>query len=191
MMGGVFRTSPVLSQPPGGRVVFVDETKARGFVLVASAHLVGDLAAVRRTLRGLVLPGQRRLHMRKESPRRRRAIVDTMCALGLEATVYDAGRRYGKEQAARAACFERLVLDQPPEGALLVVEEDESLTAWDRRTLYQLTRPSSAGSAVRYEHRRGVDELLLGIPDAIAWAWAQGGEWRRRIAPTVVANVEV
>lgn len=41
--------------------VFVDETKQRGFLLVANVVVPSDLDSVRRILRGLVLPGQRRL----------------------------------------------------------------------------------------------------------------------------------
>jgi len=42
--------------------VFVDETKRRGYLLVASVVIPGEVDALRRTLRGLVLLGQRRLH---------------------------------------------------------------------------------------------------------------------------------
>jgi len=47
--------------------VFIDETKHRNCVVVAAVVVPGDLAALRRTMRGLVLPGQRRVHMTKES----------------------------------------------------------------------------------------------------------------------------
>lgn len=55
--------------------VFVDETKRRGYLLVASVVVPGDLDPIRRTLRGLVLPGQRRLHMKDESESRKRSIA--------------------------------------------------------------------------------------------------------------------
>jgi len=38
---------------------------------------------------------------------------------------------------------------------------------------------------LRYEHRRASSEVLLALPDAVAWCWAKGGDWRRRIAPAV------
>jgi len=47
--------------------IFVDESKQRGYLLVASVVVPSDLDSVRRVLRGLVLPGQRRLHMKDES----------------------------------------------------------------------------------------------------------------------------
>jgi len=55
--------------------VFVDETKRRGYLLVASVVIPGEVDALRRTLRGLVLPGQRRLHRKDENDRTRRSIA--------------------------------------------------------------------------------------------------------------------
>jgi len=45
--------------------VFIDETKHRNYVVVAAVVVPGDLAGLRHTVRGLVLPGQRRVHMTK------------------------------------------------------------------------------------------------------------------------------
>jgi hypothetical protein len=33
-----------------------------------------------------------------------------------------------------------------------------------------------------YAHLRGKEDLLMCIPDAIAWCWSRGGEWRARVA---------
>jgi len=38
---------------------------------------------------------------------------------------------------------------------------------------------------VRYVHRKPSTEPLLAIPDASAWSWAKGGDWRRRIDPLI------
>ena len=54
---------------------FVDETKSRG-LLLAAAHCASDEFAVhRKALRGLVLPGQERLHFNHETPSRRQQII--------------------------------------------------------------------------------------------------------------------
>lgn len=50
--------------------VFVDESKKRDYLLVAAALPEAALADARRALRALLRPGQRRLHMVKESPSR-------------------------------------------------------------------------------------------------------------------------
>jgi hypothetical protein len=66
--------------------VFVDESKRRGYLLVASVVVPGDLDSVRRVLRGLVLPGQRRLHMKDENDQRRRSIASAITVSGVTAT---------------------------------------------------------------------------------------------------------
>jgi hypothetical protein len=73
--------------------VFVDETKARDYIMVAAVVLAGDLRAIRRELNDLLLPGQRRLHMKAERDARKRALADTIASLPLNSTVYRAGRQ--------------------------------------------------------------------------------------------------
>jgi hypothetical protein len=173
------------------RQFFVDETKQRGYqmVLVAAgtAEQVDDL---RKLMRGLVLKGQRRVHMKKENDSRRRAIAAAICGSGVTATVFDAGRRYPRELDAREACLRQIVAELAGQPDLLVLEQDDSLLDWDRRCLYDLTRNAKA-EGLRYEHRRAAAEALLALPDAIAWCWAKGGDWRRRIEPVVLGVREV
>lgn len=129
--------------------------------------------------------------MKKESDSRKRAIAAAICGAGVTATVYDAGRRYRDELDARAACLRGLIDDAThQEDTLLVLEQDDSLIDWDRRQLYALARNAHL-SRLRYEHRRASAEQLLAIPDAIAWCWAKGGHWRRRIEPVVTTVRQV
>jgi len=108
--------------------VFVDESKQRGYLLVASVVVPSDLDSVRRVLRGLVLPGQRRPHMKDESESRKRSIATAITVSGVTATIYDAGRRYRDERERRAACLHALVLDAARRGdAMLVLEQDDTL----------------------------------------------------------------
>jgi hypothetical protein len=171
--------------------VFVDETKRRGYLLVASVVVQGDLDPIRRTLRGLVLPGQRRLHMKDENDSRKRSIATAIADSGTRATIYDAGRRYDTEWDRRSACLRALVTDAAQRGdAMLILEQDDTLVAADRKLLYHAARHENCPE-LRYEHRRAAAEQLLALPDAIAWCWAKGGDWRRRIAPVVVDVREV
>lgn len=165
------------------RHIYVDETKERGYVMVASVHLGPETAALRAAIRRLVLPGQHRLHMAKESPTRRKAIAEAICSAGVAATIYDAGRRYSNDVSARAACLEALIADiDTNQQTLLVIEQDDSLIRWDKQRLIELIRAAGCGDRVRYEHSRARAELLLSVPDAIAWCWARGGQWRQRVA---------
>ena len=74
------------------RHVYVDESKRGGYLLVASMHPPGELAEARSLMRGLVLKGQRRVHMTKESDPRRKVIVATLVgpASGRTSTTPDA-----------------------------------------------------------------------------------------------------
>ncbi|MCL2781751.1 MAG: hypothetical protein FWD74_09770 [Actinomycetia bacterium] len=171
--------------------IFVDESKHRGYCLAASIQRADELKQLRELVRGLVLPGQRRLHMTKESPSRRRRIVDAICDSKARAVVYDAARRYACELDSRAACLRALVDDQAGGGTtVLAFEQDDSLLGWDRRQLYALVGASGSG-VLRYTHFRASAEPLLAIPDIVAFCWAKGGDWRRRIQPVVTAVLPV
>lgn len=168
------------------RHIYVDESKERGYVLVASVHAATDVDGLRKTMRGFVLRGQSRIHMAKESDRRRRQISAAICDAGVTATVYDAGQRYKDPLDAREACLEELINDVgSAEQTLLVLEQDDSILHWDRQRLIELTRVKGCRDTLRYEHHRAKAELLLAVPDAIAWCWARGGWWRQRIGPAV------
>ena len=172
--------------------VFVDETKHRGYLLVASAVPPGDLDPLRKLIRGLILPGQRRLHMKNENDQRKRSITAAITNSDVRATIYTAERRYRTERDSRAACLQALVADIATRGdTILVLEQDDSLIPWDRRHLYDLARQSGCAETLRYQHQRASAEILLAIPDAIAWCWAKGGDWRRRIEPVVTGVREV
>jgi hypothetical protein len=60
------------------------------------------------------------------------------------------------------------------------------LRRWDRQCLIDLTRVAGCRDTLRYEHRRASAEQLLAIPDVIAWCWAKGGDWRRRVERAVI-----
>jgi hypothetical protein len=68
---------------------FSDESERGSVMLVAVVFVPpGDIDDARGSLRGLLLPGQHRVHTAKESPRRRRVVLDTVARIdGLAATV--------------------------------------------------------------------------------------------------------
>lgn len=165
--------------------IFVDETKDRGYLIAAAVLVPRDLVPARTTLRQLLLRGQRRLHFKKESDSRRRTILSTMITLGATVTIYDASALSG-EGEARAACLEATVADAADLGAhRLVLEQDDSWLAADRKLLYQQVRKTGCAQTLAYEHMRSFEESLLWIPDAAAWCWAKGGDWKRRVQPMI------
>jgi hypothetical protein len=163
--------------------IFVDETKRAGYVIAAVT--VSDTDAIRKIVRALVLPGQRRIHMKHEQARRRRVIVSALAAMQVQATVYDAARRYRTDLAARTACLTGLVEDIAARDSdtRLVIEQDDSVVRADRHDLFRLVRQAGITDRLEYRHQRAYDELLLALPDIVAWSWVRSGEWRRRISP--------
>lgn len=174
------------------RHVFVDETKQRGYLLVAAVVIAGDLATARKELRALVLPGQRALHMNAERDARRRAIADAIARMDVQAVVYDAGKRYKTDRNRRAACLDGLITDECRHTrSRITLEVDETLRSWDNQRLIELTRTAGARDRIEYTHATAAAELLLCVPDAIAWCWAKGGHWRDRVRPVVTGVREV
>lgn len=161
------------------RFVFVDESKANDYLLASTVIDLLDLTAARRTVRGFVLPGQNRLHMTKESDSRRRLILASIARLPLATTVYRAPKDGRNEVERRARCLDALIDDLAiGSPAALCLERDETLTARDRQRFVEASRRT--GQTLNHQHASTAEEPLLAIPDAVAWAWARGGEWRRR-----------
>lgn len=172
---------------------FADESK-RPHYLVAVARLdQADLAAGRRTIRGLHLAGQRRLHMVKERASRQRAILSTVASLPVTATIYRAARATATgERERRGRCLDQVVRDLSTHPRTrLVLERDDTLVHNDRVRLYAATRRDACAGRVEYVHETAAVEPLLALPDAVAWAWNQGGDWRRRAAPVVTRVADV
>lgn len=176
--------------------IYVDETKAKGYLVAAATGVTGQLhlSLSRKELGNLILPGQRSLHMKDEKDSRKRAIADTIIRLGdlgLRATIYDAGRAQTERQR-RARCLQALLDDASQHTrARIVFDLDETLLSWDRQTMVELTRANGLQEKVSYTHATRHQELLLAVPDAIAWCWAKGGHWRRRVRTIVVDVREV
>ena len=112
------------------------------------------------------------------------ALVDTSVA----ATIYDAGRRYTTDLAARAACLGALVEDVAGAGdaVQLVIEQDESLVQSDRHELYRLVRQAGVSSLVEYRHERAYDELSSGTPRRVSVVLARSATGGARITPILV-----
>jgi hypothetical protein len=174
-----------------GPAVFVDESKAKAYLLVAAAILPDDAAACRQQTKALLLPGQPRLHMKKESDARRARILQTFATFNATVTIYVAPRRLGSEVQRRSLCLDRLVHDLGPAGGRLCLERDESLVRRDRQRLIESTRSVGSRQELTYWHESAASEPLLAVPDAVGWAWARGGDWKRHALKLVSGVVQV
>lgn len=171
--------------------VFVDETKERGLLVAAVVVSPTDLATIRRTIRDLILPGQRRIHFHKERDARRRQLVDAITVLPIHAVIFDA-KDHRDSRAAREACLVELVeYAAKINAARLVLERDDSTFRADQRLLFEQVRRSGRTGVLRYDQLRAYEECLLAIPDALAWCWARGGRWKNSVRRLVTESREV
>jgi len=124
--------------------------------------------------------------MSKESAPRRRVILETIAGSGVTAVIFDAGPVDGDELGLRRARLRAVVTDVADvEADRLALGRDDSVLRWDRQWLVEITRELVCRDTVRYEYARAAEDLLLSVPDATAWCWGRGGDWRRRIQPAV------
>ena len=165
--------------------VFVDETKAHGLLIAAARVQPRQLAPTRTLLRGLLLARQERLHFTKENKARQGQIAAALCRSGVVVDLYDA-RTIADQRLARRLVLERLVADCAAAGAhRLVLEQDDSLLASDRRTLRAAVHAAGVVDELVYEHLPPRSEPLLWIADAVAWCWAHGSTWQERVRPII------
>lgn len=157
--------------------VFVDETKSRGFLMAAARCEAGDVAVHRKALRALLLPGQERLHFRHETDARRRKIIKVISGFHILVDLYYADR---DTAISRRRCLEAIVRDAAGTAELLRIERDESTIDHDKQVLHAAVERHGCFD-LRWELLVPKADPLLWIPDAIAWAWVHGGDWRRLV----------
>jgi hypothetical protein len=93
------------------------------------------------------------------------------------------------DKDGRAACLAALVADALIADVTgLVLERDASLEMWDRKFLHQELGTKEARARISYRHEAPHSEPLLWIPDAVAWATARGGEWKKRSSGLTVST---
>lgn len=131
--------------------------------------------------------------MKDERDSRRKAIAGVILRSGVEAVVYDAGRRFSSELERRAECLRELINDVAtyPGPSHLVIDKDDSLLMRDRECLIEFSRKAGCKERLQYEHTKSATDQLLVIPDAVAWCWAKGGVWRELIRPIVTSVKEI
>lgn len=165
---------------PEVRHAFADESCRRGVYLMCAASVsVSDLEPTRRSLRKLRLRGQQRIHFASESNSRRKSILTALADLNVSNLVYVTT---GEEQtSARRAILQKMVFDLRSKGvAFFVLDSRQGQDHKDRATIHSLlgTNPEPA---FEYYHYRSAHEPILWVPDAVAWAWGRGGNWRKLV----------
>lgn len=165
---------------------------ARCYILAAVLVPPNQVGQVRKDTRALLLPGQRELHCKKEKEVRRRLLADTVGSwTSTEAQIYVRRYDYGAE-SARHACMAALVGDLLARKAnRLVIDSREEQDHFDVRTVTQALRSHRAGVNLTYKHIESTSEILLGLPDLVAWCYGAGRGWRERVERLITRVIDV
>jgi hypothetical protein len=153
---------------------FSDESERAERVLFGLTLVpTGVVKDARRTLRGLLLPGQRRLHMSKESPRRRREVLKALADIEMGTTILELRRPVGTSRVNARSLL--LVA-----GAEIVADLGVSIWVFDSQDDAQLHRDrqilGGLGVTAVYDHRANHEEPLLWAVDSLLWAYGAGGD---------------
>jgi hypothetical protein len=171
------------------RLIYLDESKRANRYLIASTTVdAAGAIEVRRELGRLVLPGQRRLHFKSESERRRRELLDVIVELECSIRVYSVRRL--AEPDARSLALSAVVRDAQAAGgdSTVYIERVEGLESLDQATI---TRTRLRQPSLTWHHLSPSEDPVLWVSDAIAWAVGAGGAWRERVEARLDAVIEL
>ncbi len=150
---------------------------------VAAINAAG-IESARKQLRGQLVSGQHRIHFNKESNERRRKVINLICQQGWHTLIVIHPSK--NEVLARSSCLDAVIRYAIEVNAVrMVIETDDSARQADKRALFDAGRRLPFAEDFTYNHMRARNEELLWVPDAIAWCFARGGEWRKRIEPVL------
>ena len=165
---------------------FVDESKSGDFLLGVVSAPTPLTPQVSRAVRGFLLPGQRYLHTRKESPQRKAAALDLVCSaqvdFGLRLDIVNAGR--SGSQVQRRADALGVLLERMQDGDHVVLDRDEGLESRDRQLL--IAAQQRRGVAFSYMHAEPSEQLALGLADALVWGFRADNAYRSRLQPATI-----
>jgi len=170
-------------QPPGAAETpfeaFIDESESDRstdpdtYVLAAALLDPTRIDEVRDAMRALLLRGQRKLHWRDESDKRRLQIIEAVVAAQVEhLVVVRAGRTRERSERRRRLCLEALCFELERLGVRQATLESRG-RADDRRDrvmLDTLRARKTVGGQLRMQHLPGPGEPLLWLPDAVCGA---------------------
>lgn len=171
---------------------FVDESRRADRYLLAAALVASrDVQLTTRRARERLPAGRRRAHFSDEGNSVRRRILDGYVRLAPQAVVVIASYGGGDDQQSRDACMSALfpVLVAHGVQALVFDTRGPDRDKRDRQHIARLVRRSDQLDRLHYVHRGSRDEPLLGLPDAIAWAYGAGGIWLAKIRPIIIEEL--
>jgi hypothetical protein len=170
---------------PVGSALFADETKAKSYSFAVVAIQPEHLAESRRALSAMRIAGQRALHFKNENERRRKEIMKLIHKQGWQAVIVSSNEP--NQRYARKACLHAVLeISKECRAPTTVFERDASVAKFDNQVLYRKTRQLDFAENFTYSLLPRQSEPCLWVADAVAWSFARGGSWRKRLSGVLV-----
>lgn len=168
-------------------VAAVDESYRTGRYLMGVAWVGHEVAgATRASLRRLLMPGQRELHIKGENDARRRLLIDRVASSPAELRVYVASCGRREQERVREMCLARIVEDLVEVGGRrLILDTRDGRDRKDALTIRRVNAELALGRRVEWAHVESAQEPLVWLADVVGWAFGAGGDWRRRLGGSV------
>lgn len=174
----------IYEQLPGGAAetpweAFLDESESDRsadpdtYILAAALIDPAHLDVAREAMRRLLFKGQRKLHWRAESDKRRLQIIETVADAPVEHLVVVRDGRLGeRSERRRRHCLERLCFELDQLGVTRATLESRGRAddRRDREMLDTLRSRQIVRGRLRMHHVPGPTEALLWLPDAVCGA---------------------
>jgi hypothetical protein len=179
---------------------WVDESGSDGkadpdtYLLAAAICEVATAELARASLRSLLSPGQRKLHWRDESDKRRRQIVEHLAGMHLEHVVVVRNGMPGERfERRRRKCLNRLLVELDGMAVDHVVLESRGAAddRRDRKVLEYLRQNHALQGKVHMDHAKGPSDPLLWAPDTVCGAVTQHRVGNLGYLELLAAKVEI
>lgn len=161
------------------RIAWGDESASHaevdpGAYILAAIHARhADAEMIRDRMGQLLRPGQRKLHWRQESPRRRHQIVKAIAELPVHGVVV-VRRRLGEvPERRRRKCLERLLWELKGCQTLILESRGPADDARDRTLVDAMRRNHTLPRGLRVDHVVGPKDPALWVADAVCGAVSQ------------------
>ena len=169
--------------------LYLDESKAKNYVFIGVLVQDGDAPRLRKRVAALKMPGQRSIHFVNEGDSRRKKLLQEYSELGVVAVKVVSNRK--NKLDAREDCVRALVHLAASMGChSLVFDRDESVISKDEIWLKSELRKVDKLVPIGFQHLSRHEEPILWVADALAWCDSRGGDWRKRIQPFILSEVE-
>lgn len=162
------------------KLILVDESKAKKYILCAVQIDQSDSPIARQTVNRSRKKGQDSVHFVSESAARKKQILGIYKQIEMTCTYYVvAGLTEGE---SRKLCLEALVEDlEINENYSIILDMDENHLKSDRSHIAKSLAKRGMTAHVEYRHAEPKSEALLWLPDALAWTYAKGSDWKKEL----------